>query len=65
MVVGTIIKTKAAKFVPSSPANALENIARVFATSIVKKEEEHAGNEAPVNIKCLASNPENKGNKYF
>eukprot|EP00974_Lingulodinium_polyedra_P005434 511443-Lingulodinium_polyedra.AAC.1 len=62
MVVGTIIKPRAADFVPSIPVNDPEKFVRVFTTSIFKSEEENTGNTAPVNIKCLASNPENKGN---
>eukprot|EP00974_Lingulodinium_polyedra_P047875 4596867-Lingulodinium_polyedra.AAC.1 len=47
MVAGAIIKPEATELVPSSPANALENIASVFATSIGKNEEENTGNETP------------------
>eukprot|EP00974_Lingulodinium_polyedra_P000632 60521-Lingulodinium_polyedra.AAC.1 len=65
MVVGTIIKPRAAELVPSVPVNDPEKIARVFTTSIVKREEENTGNAAPVNVKCFASHRENKGNKYF
>eukprot|EP00974_Lingulodinium_polyedra_P010095 970555-Lingulodinium_polyedra.AAC.1 len=63
MVVGTIIKPRAADFVPSIPVKDPEKFVKVFTTSIVKNEE-NAGNTAPVNARCLASNPENKGNKY-
>eukprot|EP00974_Lingulodinium_polyedra_P110939 10729860-Lingulodinium_polyedra.AAC.1 len=65
MVVGTVIKPRATELVPSIPVNDQNKIARVFTTPIVKNEEENTGNAAPVNVKCLASNPENKGNKYF
>eukprot|EP00974_Lingulodinium_polyedra_P023191 2238679-Lingulodinium_polyedra.AAC.1 len=65
MVVGTIIKPQAAELVPSIPTNDPEKITRVFTTSIVKSEEENTGNATPVNVKCLVSNPENKGNTYF